>query len=208
MQFRSFTFLFCLTCVACSILPTPSGRVSKYILVKPNLVAYVGKARSLDLLVLQPSLSTVLQENNRILYYPTSQKIEYLAGGEWVQKVDLIIWECLIDSFKSAHVFRTVTSDPTKISDSPAILRTYVAFLGVVNKEDGKYVQVVYEFVLEGKDNKVLWQKTIEESSKLEQFELDGVVADLNKLHQNALKELITSSVLQIPNLPASPKTT
>ncbi len=175
----------CLLLLSCSLFPQPTGTVSKYILTKPSIQVSSRKAVEKEIYVAQPTLSVALQDHNRIVYYPTPQKIEYLAGGEWAQKLDLMVWESLFEAFKSSRKFKSVLSDAA--SAEGLTLKTHIAVLGIEQDGPVKKAHVVYEFSLFGPENKLLSQKRMEQIVELKDPKLDAVVSSLNTAHQKII---------------------
>jgi len=180
---------FCLLLVGCSLFPQPAGSVAKYILTKPVIQSSVKKIVEKEIFIAQPSLSVALQEHNRIVYYPTSQKIEYLAGGEWAQKLDLMIWESLFEAFKASRKFKLVLSDGSLTEG--LTLKTHINLFGVEQDGAKRKVHVVYEFSLFDRENKMISQKRMEQMAELSDIKLDAVVACLNAAHQKVITEYI-----------------
>lgn len=180
---------FCFLLLSCSLLPQPTGTVTKYILTKPAIQNSSKRSAEKQIFVVQPSLSVVLQDHNRIVYYPTSQKIEYLAGGEWAQKLDLMVWETLFEALKSSHKFKTVLSDVAPAEG--LILKTHIAVLGI--EQDGlqQKAHVAYEFSLFGPENKLISQKRIEQTIEVKDATLDIIVSCLNMAHQKIIMEYV-----------------
>lgn len=184
----------CLLLISCSLLPKPTGTVDKYILTKPTISAQnISKNHSeKEILVVQPTLSVALQDHNRIVYYPTPQKIEYLAGGEWAQKLDLMVWESVFEAFKASHKFKSVFSDVASNGASDCLtLKTHIAVFGIEQEGKDEKAHVVYEFSLFGKDNTLISQKTIEHVLVVKNIKLDAVVFDLNSLHQKTIADYV-----------------
>ena len=187
--YKVMPFFFLL--LSCSLFPQPTGTVDKYILTKPTLQKSSKKAADKEIFIAQPSLAVALQDHNRIVYYPTPQKIEYLAGGEWAQKLDLMVWESLFEAMKASHKFKAVLFDvaPAEI----LTLKTHIALLGI--EQDGlqKKVHVVYEFSLFGLESKLMSQKRMEQMIPLSDAKLDAIVSCLNTAHQQIIAEYVTS---------------
>ena len=178
---------FCLLLLSCSLFPQPAGTIAKYILTKPTIENISKQSTEKEIFIAQPSLSVVLQDHNRVVYYPTPQKIEYLAGAEWAQKLDLMVWESLFDSLKVSRKFKSVSSETA--TPESLTLKTHIAMLGV--EQDGlkRKVRAIYEFSLFDKENKLISQKRIEQASELKDKKLDDIVSSLNVVHQKVIEE-------------------
>lgn len=181
----------CFLLLSCSLFPHPTGTVSKYILTKPTIQTSSKKNAWKEILVVQPTLSVALQEHNRIVYYPTPQKIEYLAGGEWAQKLDLMVWESMFEALKSSHKFKAVVSDA--VPADGVMLKTHIAVFGIEQEGSEKKAHVVYGFSLFGPENKLISQKCIEQIVEIKDAKLDAVVSCLNIAHQKIIAEYIQS---------------
>jgi ABC-type uncharacterized transport system auxiliary subunit len=179
----------CFLLLSCSLFPQPAGSVSKYILTKPIIQPSSKKLAEKGIFVVQPSLSVALQDHNRVVYYPTPQKIEYLAGGEWAQKLDLMVGESLFEALKASHKFKTVLSDAA-IADS-LILKTHVAVVGIEQSNQQKKAHVAYEFSLFDQESKLISQKYIEQRVEIKDVNLDAVVSCLNTAHQKIIAEYV-----------------
>lgn len=179
----------CFLLLSCSLFPQPTGTVSKYILTKPTIQTSSKKNVEKEIFVAQPTLSVALQEHNRIVYYPTPQKIEYLAGGEWAQKLDLMVWESLFEALKASHQFKSVISDVPPADG--LTLKTHIAVLGIEQVGSEQKAHVVYEFSLFGAENKLISQKRMEQIVEIEDSKLDAVVSCLNTAHQKIIAEYI-----------------
>lgn len=178
----------CFLLLSCSLFPQPTGTVDKYILTKPTVQKSLRIAEK-DIFVVQPSLAVVLQDHSRIVYYPTPQKIEYLAGGEWAQKLDLMVWESLFEALKASHKFKAVLLDAAP--PESLTLKTHIAMLGIEQDGSNKKVHAVYEFSLFGLENKLISQKRIEKTITLSDSKLDAVVSCLNAAHQKIIMEYV-----------------
>ncbi len=181
----------CFLLLSCSLFPHPTGTVSKYILTKPMIQTSSKKNAWKEILVVQPTLSVALQEHNRIVYYPTPQKIEYLAGGEWAQKLDLMVWESMFEALKASHKFKAVVSDA--LPADGVMLKTHIAVLGIEQDGSEEKAHVVYEFSLFGPENKLISQKRMEQIVEIKDAKLDAVVSCLNTAHQKIIAEYIQS---------------
>lgn len=179
----------CFLLLSCSLFPQPTGTVSKYILTKPDIHPSPQKSAEKEIFVVQPTLSVALQEHNRIVYYPTPEKIEYLAGGEWAQKLDLMVWESLFEALKASYKFKSVLSDAA--SAEGLTLKTHIAVLGIEQDGSHQKVHVVYEFSLFGPENKLISQKRIEQAVEIKDHKLDAVVSCLNTVHQKIIAEYV-----------------
>lgn len=179
----------CFLLLSCSLFPQPTGTVSKYILTKPVIQTSSKKISEKEIFVAQPTVSVALQEHNRIIYYPTPQKIEYLAGGEWAQKLDLMVWESLFEALKASHKFKSVLSETPPAEG--LILKTHIAVLGIEQDGQQEKAHVVYEFSLFGPENKLISQKRIEQVVEIKDSKLDAVVSCLNTAHQKIIAEYI-----------------
>lgn len=182
----------CLLLLSCSLFPQPKGEVSKYILTKPTIQNYSKKSVRGEIIVAQPSLSVALQEHNRIAYYPTPHKIEYLAGGEWAQKLDLMVWESLFEAVKASKKFKSVLSDAASNGAPECLtLKTHVAVFGVEKENQYYKVHVAYEFLLFDSENKLISQKRIGQVVEIKDKELDAVALCLNTAHQKVIAEYV-----------------
>lgn len=182
-----YGMLFCV--VACSILPTPSGTVSKYILTPPLLPCT--KTEDKRIVVLTPTLSVALQDHNRIVYQPTPQKIEYLAGGEWAQKLDTMIGENLLDALRTSHKFKYVVSDASAIPEGDySIVKTHICTLGVVHQNNQRVVQAIYEITCVNKDGNVTLQKRLQHIIPLNTSSLDDIISAMNDAHHCIVKQI------------------
>lgn len=179
----------CFLLLSCSLFPHPTGTVSKYILTKPMIQTSSKKNAEKEILVVQPTLSVALQEHNRIVYYPTPQKIEYLASGEWAQKLDLMVWESMFEALKASRKFKSVLSDA--VPADGVMLKTHIAVLGIEQEGSEKKAHVVYEFSLFGPENKLISQKRMEQIVEIKDAKLDAVVSCLNIAHQKIIAEYI-----------------
>lgn len=179
----------CFLLLSCSLFPQPTGMVAKYILTKPTIQISSKKSATKEIFVVQPSLSVALQDHNRIVYYPTPQKIEYLAGGEWAQKLDLMVWESLFEALKASHKFKMVLSDAA--SAESLTLKTHIAVLDIEQDGPQKTVHVVYEFSLFGPENQLISQKRLEQIAKIKDTKLDDVVSCLNTAHQKIIAAFV-----------------
>lgn len=181
----------CFLLLSCSLFPQPTGTVGKYILTKPVIQKSSKKLAGKEIFIAQPSLSVALQDHNRIVYYPTPQKIEYLAGGEWAQKLDLMVWESLFETLKASCKFKSVLSDAA--TADCLIVKTHIAVLGI--EQDGlqRKAHVVYEFSLCDFENKLISQERIEQTVEIKDTKLDAVVSCLNTGHQKIIAQYVRS---------------
>lgn len=179
----------CFLLLSCSFFPQPTGTVAKYILTKPVIQTSSKKFAEKEIFVAQPTICVALQDHSRIVYYPTPQKIEYLAGGEWAQKLDLMVWESLFEALKASHKFKSVLSEP--LPADGLILKTHIAVFGVEQEGQQEKAHVVYEFSLFGSESKLTSQKRIEQVVEIKDSKLDAVVSCLNTAHQKIIAEYI-----------------
>ncbi len=179
----------CFLLISCSLFPQPTGTVDKYILTKPTIQKSSKKFAEKKVFVAQPSLAIVLQDHSRIVYYPTPQKIEYLAGGEWAQKLDLMVWEALFEALKASHKFKAALSDVAPAES--LTLKTHIAALCIEQDGAQQKVHVVYEFSLFDLENKLISQKRMEQIMEIKDTKLDAVVSCLNNAHQKIIAEYV-----------------
>ena len=103
-------FIFLVLCInSCSFLPEPGDETKKFTLDSLTEVERTkNKSPKVETLIIdQPTVYPPLDQT-RVAIKPTPSTIDYIADIEWADRLGVLIYENMIQSFQNSGVFKSV----------------------------------------------------------------------------------------------------